>query len=226
MSILRGNRLKKEIIFLVLLLISVSCVRKDPSERYNKEFISKHGGDVAKAKKRHKKISKRNKMVSLQDSKLKQADFDKKKTEEVKVDEYANYKTSIFGDYYSDNPDYQDEYKETELSYMKRNLSVYETKGINFDDIRIPRRDIFADSNLGDKDFEFINNKNMQESFDYMYVIQKEREKNMKILQAKQEKLEKDKEVAGTENIKEKSALTKAKDTVTEFKNRVLNLLN
>jgi hypothetical protein len=218
------SKMKKIIFLIFLILATVSCARKDPSIKYNRKFLKRHGKDVAKAKKRHKRITKRNKEISLRESELKQAEITKRKEEAVKYDEYAEYRGSVFGDYYSDMEDYQDEPIETELDYLNRNVSVYEVRTINFDDIVIPRRDIFADSYLGEKDFEFVNNKNMQESFDYLYVIKKERDKNFRILELKKERLAEIEQKEEQEEQKD-GALEKVKKTVKSFKDRVLDLI-
>jgi len=174
------------------------------------------------------KIVKRNEAISLQESKLKQAKSKEKATPREDDKQYATYKTTFFDDYYTDREDYQEPYNETEFDYLNKNLSAYEVDSINFDDIKIKRRSIFADSDLGEKDFEFVNNRNMQDSFDYLYVIQKKREKNLMKLQAKQKQIRERERVVEAEEVKEEeggSALVKAKETVKSFRDKVLDLL-
>jgi hypothetical protein len=225
MYISRENKLYKRIILFILLFICAACAMKDPSKQSNDVFLSRHGKDVRTAKNRHKRIIARNKQVSLAESRAKQEKIKEEKSKKELIDEYAIYRGSYFNDYYKDRPDYQEEPR-TELSYLSKNVNAYEVSQINFDNIQIPRKDAFFSDELGHKDFAFVNNFNMQKSYDHLYSLQKKRDKNLRESQARQRRIKEEQEATVSKDDEQRSILDRTRKTVRGFRDRVLDLLN
>ena len=92
------------------------------------------------------------------------------------------------------------------------NGKFYENRIVNFDDIQIPKYRRYT-SDLGPKDYEYINNVELQESVDYLTVINNTRAQKRRELVMKQRKME-----------EEKTLVDKAQESATEAKKTFSNL--
>lgn len=212
MYLLQKDKFYKKYISISILLVGVvACRPKDPVRLNNRAFLYEHGDEVQKAKAKNKQIVAISDKGSLEERKR------------VKVPTQTKKEKRYVEDYdYNANEYYNKLYGDRKVDYVNYNSNVYREDDVNFDDIKIPRQDVFEDKTLGEKDFESVDNETMQKSFDRMNVIQKKRERDLRKLKAKQNKIQKTEKV---EAEKKESILGKAKKTIKSFKDKVLELL-
>lgn len=220
------------------LVILTSCFngRQDPTiVKNNRTFLSRYGDDIQKNKKKHKLIMKAEHNVSYDKPKRIEGVETAKGINKIKGSDnsdfdYSQLKKEMVYDMPEEISLIKGNDNQTKKSYLldKKNIiynsnynGQYIGDKINFDDIQIPKSDLFYNTNLGTKDFETVDNTTMQESFDYMYVINKTRQQKRKEIRSKQKKIIKYEQ----KTEEKKGVLSKAKDVVKGLKDRVLNLL-
>ena len=178
---------RNKYIFLAFLLFLTSCQALFPVEPVsdvNDRFKANYGTSVNKAKKRHYDSIKKSGYdgtVSFEKTaygRLKQREMD---FLEINARNNPYIEIERAGD--------------KNLEYLSYNAGAYsETEDNIFDSIEIPNND-FKYYDLGRKEYNEINNIELQETYDYMNVINKERLKQIEIARLKEEELKKQKKV-------------------------------
>ena len=203
--------LKKSSPFLLLIVfLLTSChffLPIEPVSEVNRKFKDDYGYSLNKAKKRHKKaIAESGYDGTVPFEKTAYGRLMQERLDFIETNARNNPYVEVQGS--GGNPEY--------LSY---NYGAYSTPENDiFLDMDIPNND-FKYYYLGNKDFNEINNIEIQNSYDYMYVINQERLKQIEIARLKQEEMQRQKK-------KENDMLKKGKSGFKNLTNKIKSLLN
>ena len=202
---------KNSYIFLIIALFTVSCqafIPIEPVADVNDRFKANYGSTVKKAKRRHYESLKK----SGYDGKV---SFEKTAYGRLKQNELDFLEINA-----RNNPYVEVERSgDKNLEYLSYNAGAYfETEDNIFDSIEIPQND-FKYYNLGRKEYNEINNIELQETYDYMNIINKERLKQIEIARLKEEALQRQRD-------KNSGVIDKTKKGLKSLTNRIKNLLN
>lgn len=202
---------KNSYIFLLFILILTSCrafLPIEPVSDVNDKFNSNYGNIVKKSKKKHYNSIKKSGYDGT-------VSFEKTAYGRLKQNEIDFLEINARNNPYIEVERAGDK----NLEYLSYNAGAYtETEDNIFDNIEIPKND-FKYYNLGRKEYNEINNIELQETYDYMDVINKERLKQIEIARLKEEALKKNRE-------KDSGILDKTKKGLKNLTDRIKNLLN
>ena len=202
---------RKNSLFLLLVLLITSCqafIPTEPVATVNDRFKANYGSTVSKAKKRH------------YDS-IKKSGYDGNVSFEKTAYGRLRQRELDFLEINARNNPYVEVERagDKNLEYLSYNAGAYtETEDNIFDNIEIPKND-FKYYNLGRKEYNEINNIELQETYDYMDVINKERLKQIEIARLKEEALQRQRD-------KDSGILDKTKKGLKNLTDRIKNLLN
>lgn len=171
----------KNSLFLFILIFLASCkffVPVEPIADVNDRFNASYGKLVKKAKRKNKESLKKNPYDGT-------IDFDKTAYGRLLKSEADFIEINARNNPYivvsRSGPD--------NMEYLSANYGKYQENEDNiFDEIIIPKND-FKYYNLGRKQYNEISNIELQESYDYIVEINKERLKQIEIARLKQEAL-------------------------------------
>jgi hypothetical protein len=184
---------------IVVSLLIFSCAGRTPIKKYDNRFLTEHGREVSKLKKKHKKIVEENEsnfssfkeekyvarsVCGTDDIKAGKCYYDVENQKYYERTNSDRYPLSDSGQVVQNQlikgDDSSNKYsvllnKKKKMYYLSQNSGKFsENKIVDFDDIEIPRyRQSKAE--LGSKDYEYINNMDLQESIDYLTVINETR---------------------------------------------------
>lgn len=202
--------------FLLLFLLLSSCyffLPIEPIARIDDEFLEEYGSQVRKAKKKYYQSLSQEKYEGY-------VDFEKTaygKIIQAELDFIeSNAKNNPFISINTPN--------DSKVEYLTYNSAQYKVVDDNiFDDIKIPNND-FKYYNLGRKDYQEINNIELQEAYDYMQLINQEIFKQTEIARLKAEaekKPESKKPIINPSTI-----VDKTKENLKTFTDRIKGLVN
>ncbi len=203
---------KNKIIFLIFVLTLISAcqafIPMEPVVTYNDRFKANYGNSLKKAKKRHYESIKKS-----------------------GYDGTVSFENTAYGRLVQKEQDFleinarNNPYVELERSgssniqYLSYNAGAYfETEDNIFDDIKIPKND-FKYYNLGKKEYNEINNIELQETYDYMNEINKERLKQIEIARLREEAIR-------NQQSNDLSIVDKTKQGLKSLTDRIKELLN
>ena len=202
--------------FLLLFLFLPSCyffLPIEPIARIDDEFLAEYGSRVRKAKKIYYK--------SLSQKKNKEyVDFEKTaygKIIQAELDFIENNaKNNPFISINTPN--------DSKVEYLTYNSAQYKVIDDNiFDEIKIPNND-FKYYNLGRKDYQEINNIELQEAYDYIQLINQEIFKQTEIARLKAEAEKKP--VSKKSTINPSTIVDKTKENLKVLTDRIKGLVN
>ena len=208
MYILR--KINKYITYICFTLLLVSCrifVPMEPVYDTNERFLARYKNLINKAKNNHKiAMDNQKDKVTVEFSKTAYGKIVMRELEFKKINAknnpYVMYKRAG-----GEN-----------IQYLNYNAIAYnENRKGYFDNIEIPEYD-FKYYYLGDKHWYEINNIELQEAYDYIYVINDEKIKQSEIERIRQELLEQEK-------YKNSSLLDKSRMGLKNLSNRIRSLL-
>lgn len=202
---------KKNSLFVLLIFILSGChvfFPLEPVASVNDNFMSSYGNIVNKAKKRNQesiKNSNYNGTVSL---------------EKTAYGRQIQNERDFLKNNTANNPYVVDEKASAEnVEYLTYNYGPYfEKEQGMFDDIKTPSND-FKYYYLGDKDYNDINNIELQQTYDYMEVMSKERTKQIELARLKEEVITK-------QENKNKGIFEKTKSGLKNLTDRIKGLLD
>jgi len=190
----------KNLYKLSLILISVflvaSCSKvKKPVLKYDKPFLKEYGTDVDKLKRKHKK--------TMMDTRAELSE-DRTKTniENLKPKKIYSYEKPedyivVDGKIISNEDGLAEEevlfYSDSDVKYTENNVEKFDVTGrVLFSDIEIPETADakYYNTKYGQKNYKSVNNKDMQESVDYITVINDTRTQKRKEIVKKQKIIE------------------------------------
>jgi hypothetical protein len=179
----------------IIVVLSVSCVRvvEDPAKKYNTEFLKNNSLRIKKSKEKHLEKAKEHGInYRVREADIVDADYYYKTPVGTKAKK--NYRTNS-----EDNDKKKDiKYLGTDISiyhkqrnlkdkedyildrnrnnksifYVKENYSDYAEEKITFNDITPTTEKLYGDLKLRkEKRYNSINNRVMQESFDYIDIM-------------------------------------------------------
>lgn len=208
---------KRSSLLLILLFFLSSCyffMPIEPIARIDDEFLLEYGREVQRAKRKYYKslaAANYNGEVDFNKTaygKLLQAERDFiEQNAKNNPFQKINTKQSQF---------------DNKVEYLTYNTGPYKVLENNiFDDIIIPDDD-FQYYNLGQKDFNEINNIELQEAYDYLYLISQEIARQMEIAKLRAEELKK------TQNIQtqETTIIDKTRENLKSLTDRLKGLIS
>ena len=202
--------------FLLLFVFLPSCyfvIPMEPIDRIDDEFLAEYGSRVGKAKKKY--------YQSLSQEKNKEyVDFEKTaygKIIQAELDFIENNaKNNPFISINTPN--------DSKVEYLTYNSAQYKVIDDNiFDEIKIPNND-FKYYNLGRKDYQEINNIELQEAYDYIQLINQEIFKQTEIARLKAEAEKKP--VSKKPIINPSTIVDKTKENLKVLTDRIKGLVN
>lgn len=179
------------IIISVFWVISCDSVKK-PILKYDKPFLKEYGNDLDKLKKKHNKTMENTK-AELSESRAK-TNIQNLKSKRIysykKPEDYIVVDGKIIPDKAGEIEKEILFHSDSGVSYAKNNSEKFNTKEhVLFSDIEVPKgRDAkYYNAKYGYKNYKSVNNLDMQESIDYITVINDTRTQKRKAIVKKQE---------------------------------------
>jgi len=202
---------KNDYMLLLVVLFLNSChtfLPMEPVAAVNDRFNANYGKSVRAAKKRHYDSIKK----SGYDGNV---SFEKTAYGRLKQNELDFIEINA-----RNNPYIEVERAgDSRLEYLSYNAGAYTRREDNiFDDINIPKND-FKYYNLGKKEYNEINNIELQESYDYMNVINQERMRQIEIARLREERIRE-------QTTKDTGVIEKTKKGLKSLTDRIRSLLN
>ncbi len=193
------------------MMILSSCqafLPMEPVATYNDRFKASYGSSLNKAKKRH------------YDS-IKKSGYDGTVSFENTAYGRLVKREQDFLEINARNNPYVELERagSTNVEYLSYNAGAYyEVENNIFNDIKIPKND-FKYYNLGKKEYNEINNIELQETYDYISEINKERLKQIEIARLKEEYRQR-------QQKKDITVIDKTKQGLKNLTDRIKELLN
>lgn len=169
---------RNKLVLLLAILLLASCsdplfLRREPVGKVNDKFLAYYGNDVNKAKKKHNKMTLSNEYSNLVPEE--QTAYGRIKRKEA---EFLAYNRG-------GKPYTVVENAGGEPQYLAQNSDAFKKPDTTFDDIVVPDGD-FEFYYVGSKDFNEVNNRELQQSYDYVYVINKEIAKQTELIKLRE----------------------------------------
>lgn len=202
---------KNNFLLLTCLVILSSCqafVPMEPVATVNDRFKANYGNILNKTKKRHYESLKKSGYDGT-------VSFEKTAYGRLRQNELDFLEINARNNPYIE----LERAGDSNLEYLSYNSGAYTQKEDNiFDNIEIPKND-FKYYDLGKKDYNEINNIELQESYDYMDLINKERLKQIEIARLREEAIKKQQD-------KNSGILDKTKKGLKNLTDRIKSLIN
>ncbi|MFC1659092.1 hypothetical protein ACFL0U_00805 [Pseudomonadota bacterium] len=219
------KKFSNTIILIFFVSVLFSCAGRSPIKKHNNKFLAEYGRDIKKLKDKHNKIEEQNGRVSYTDKKYEAKMLcgteeikagncyynkkEKKYYQDTNFERYPLPKDKQV----VENQELKEDYLEKNNVLLEQNKKIYylsansgkfsESTIVKFDDIEIPRYKQYSSItsggtivDLGPKDYEYVNNIELQESVDYLSVINKTRAKKRRELVIQQRKKEREETLA------------------------------
>jgi hypothetical protein len=206
------NLYKFSLIIISICLVTSCTSVKKPVKKYDKPFLKEYGDDVDKLKRKHKKTM-RNTRARLSEDRM-TTNIENQKSKRVYLYEKPENYIVVDGKIIS-NEDGKAErevlfYSDSDVKYAENNSGKFDTmEHVLFSDIKVPEgKDAkYYNAKYGYKNYKSVNNMDLQESVDYITVINDTRTQKRKAIVKKQKMIEQKKaeqQKQEVEEIKEK----------------------
>lgn len=211
---------KKNKILILLLFVLSSCyffLPIEPIEKVDDQFLLEYGGEVRRAKRKHyKSLAEANYNGEVSFEKTAYGKLLKAEKDFIE----QNTKNNPFIKINTSNYDKIG----TMPQYLTYNAGPYKiVKNNIFNDIKIPNND-FKHYNLGKKDFNEINNIELQEAYNYIYVINQEIVRQIEIAKLRAEAM---KTTQKQDNNNESTSIVnKTRENLKNLTDRLKGLIN
>lgn len=197
---------KKNSVFLLIFFLT-ACYHFAPLEpvaKVNDNFKTDYGRELNKAKKKHQKsIANYDGSVSI---------------EKTAYGRLKQNRLDFIESNAKNNPYFIDEKAGGEVKYLSSNNGPYINPDSDiFADIEIPQDD-FKYYNIGKKDYNELSNIELQNSYDYLYIANQERLRQIEIERLKKEDLQQ-------QEKKEEDIIKKSKSGFQNLVDKVKSLL-
>ena len=208
---------KRNNILLILLIFLQSCyffVPLEPIAKIDDEFLLEYGREVRRAKRKYYK--------SLAEANYNgEVDFNKTAYGKLLQAEKDFIEQNAKNNPFQKINTVQGK-SDNKVEYLTYNTGPYKILENNiFDDIVIPDDD-FQYYNLGQKDFNEINNIELQEAYDYLYLINQETARQMEIARLRAEELKK----TQSTQTQETTIIDKTRENLKGLTDRLKGLIN
>ena len=200
----------KIVLFVLALFVLSSCqafLPMEPVATYNDRFKANYGSFVNRAKKKHyESLKKSGYDVTVSFEKTAYGRLVQREKDFLEINARNNPYVEI------------ENAGDGNLEYLSYNAGAYfKTEDNIFDDIKIPNND-FKYYNLGKKEYNEINNIELQEAYNYISEINKERLRQIEIARLRSEALSR-------QNKKELSVIDKTKEGLKNLTDKIKELL-
>ena len=208
---------KRSSLLLILLFFLSSCyffMPIEPIARIDDEFILEYGREVQRAKKKYYR-------GLAEASYYDQVDFKKTAYGKLLQAEMDFIEQNAKNNPFQKINTTRDKF-ESKVTYVSYNTGPYKAVKNNiFDEIVIPNDD-FQYYNLGKKEFNEINNIELQEAYDYLYLINQETARQMEIAKLRAEEQKKKQSTQKQET----TIIDKTRENLKSLTDRIKGLIN